>query len=352
MPGVRSRLMGKPGSVIQDYVERAFGRFLHLRSDSDPPFTPWTPPSEAAKARITEHLADRYGVGVKKLTPLDAGVFRVDRGDGSSWVARVFPPARSLAAVEGDAAVLRLLETRAFPAEQLADDDPISVADEHPVLVTKFVKGKPPGATAAVGAWQGDALGQLHSVPLDALPKRRVGGGWHGLSLNGGGRAEDVAILFTLLADLRRLVPADRRKHVDALRDALGTLDLCDGLPQALVHVDFGGPNVLKSPGGSFTVVDWTGSGPGPRIENVAATSGPLPPAAMRAAAKAYRGHVELTPEEFDRLEGTLLTHQLVLACWGVAMMPAQLPVVAAQLPQAGPAMQKRAEQVKKAFAA
>lgn len=343
--------MGKPGSVIQGYVERVFGRFTHLRSEGEPPLTPWTPTPKAGLARITEHLTARYGVAVKKLKQLDAGVYRVDRADGSSWIARVFPPSRALASTKADATLLAFLAKHEFPAERLADERPVSVVDDHAVLVTEFCKGKTPGATAAVGTWLGDALGRLHALPISKAPKR-VGGGWHGLSLDGGGRAVDVAILSDLLADLRRLVKPDQRKDVDALQGALSALDLCEGLPQALVHVDFGGPNVLKSADGTFTVIDWTGAGRGPRMQSVAGSLGNLPPTAMRAAIKAYRHHVEPTAEELDRLDGTVITHKLVLACWAAAVMPAQLPGIAAQLPQAGPAMKKRATAIRKAFAA
>ncbi len=279
-----------------------------------------------------------YGVAVKKLTPLDCGVLRVDRADGSSWVARVFPPARLPASVEHDAVILRLLEKLDFPSERLAADEPISTVEDHCVLVTHFIKGKPPAGTAVAGAWQGDALGRLHAIPLTDLPPN-VGGGWHGLSLNGGGRAADFALLSELLADRKRTLSKSEGKDIDALLAALAAIDRCEGLPMVLVHVDFGGPNVLKGADGSFTVVDWTGAGRGPRLESVAATLGPLPPAAQKAAIAAYRKHIELTDEELDRLEGTLLTHQLVLACWAVAVAPAQLAGISQQLPKAGAAM-------------
>ena len=343
--------MAEPGSVIQAYLDATFGRFIHLRPEVDPPLTPWTPPPAEGLDRVVEHLTDRYGVPVKKLEPLDCGVYRVDRADRSSWIARVFPPARMMSAVEGDAEILSMLETRGFPSERLADEDPVSAVDGHAVVVTLFVKGKPPSGAAAMGTWQGNALGELHAIPLDEVPSR-LGGGWHSLSLNGGGRAADLGIVSDLFADLKRLVAPEQRAHVDTLLTALGSLDLCEGLPQALVHVDFGGPNILKAADGSMTVIDWTGAGRGPRVESVASAFGPLPPAAQKAAIKAYREHIELTPEELDRLEGTLLTHQLVLACWGAAVVPAQLPGVAAQVPKAPAAMQDIAARMRKAFAA
>jgi Ser/Thr protein kinase RdoA (MazF antagonist) len=341
--------VSRPGTVIQEYVERAFGRFVELRGEGEPPLTPWTKPPTAGLARVKDHLTERYGVAVRKLGVLDCGVFRVDRADGSTWVARVFPPARSLASVERDAALLRYLGEHDFPAERLADDEPVTVIDGNPTLVTLFFKGKSPGGTAATGTWQGDALGRLHTLPLQGAPKQ-VGGGWHALSLDGGGRAADLEVLAPLLADLRRLVPTSQRQHVDAVTDALAALDLCEGLPQTLVHADFGGPNVLRSTIGEYQVIDWAGAGRGPRIESVGAVLGPLPPAAQKAAISAYRQHVDLTEEELDRLEGTLLTHQLVLACWGVCMRPDALPGLAAQLPKAGPAMHQRATAMRKAF--
>ena len=55
-----------------------------------------------------------------KVSQHNDHVFRVDRGDGEPWIARVYPPARPEAGVEGDAAILRFLEQRDYPAERLA----------------------------------------------------------------------------------------------------------------------------------------------------------------------------------------------------------------------------------------
>jgi hypothetical protein len=43
---------------------------------------------------IARHLAAQYGIEVSALTELDRDVFRVDRGEGPSLVARVFPASR------------------------------------------------------------------------------------------------------------------------------------------------------------------------------------------------------------------------------------------------------------------
>jgi hypothetical protein len=90
------------------------------------------------------HLEDRYGIEVNAVTPLDRGVFRVDRRDGSRWVARVFPDERPLAGVQGDAAILQALERAGFPSERCADPEPVSEFLGQGVLVTGFLEDHGP----------------------------------------------------------------------------------------------------------------------------------------------------------------------------------------------------------------
>jgi len=74
---------------------------------------------EPVPERLLAHLRDRYGidpVAATKLSVHKTYVFRVDRNDGSPWVARAFPPARPRVGVEGDAAILRFLERQDYPA--------------------------------------------------------------------------------------------------------------------------------------------------------------------------------------------------------------------------------------------
>ncbi len=52
---------------------------------------------EPAAGQLLAHLRDRYGidpVAATKLSVHKTYVFRIDRNDGSPWVARAFPPAR------------------------------------------------------------------------------------------------------------------------------------------------------------------------------------------------------------------------------------------------------------------
>ncbi len=50
---------------------------------------------EPVPDRLLAHLRDRYGIDPIAATRLSVHktyVFRIDRGDGSPWVARAFPP--------------------------------------------------------------------------------------------------------------------------------------------------------------------------------------------------------------------------------------------------------------------
>jgi hypothetical protein len=74
--------------------------------------------------RLPAHLEASYGIAVAAVSPLDLGVFRVDRRDGPSWVARVFPAARPAGAAAGDAVILDFLAGAGFPAERCAAPEP------------------------------------------------------------------------------------------------------------------------------------------------------------------------------------------------------------------------------------
>ena len=128
--------------------------------------------------RLLAHLRDHYGidaVAATKISQHNDHVFRVDRRDGDPWIARVFPPARPRAGVEGDAAILRFLERQDYPAERLAVDDAVSdvrrhVGPRHPVRRRSAAPAPAVGPRAVEKfAIMGDLLGRLH-----ALAARRV----------------------------------------------------------------------------------------------------------------------------------------------------------------------------------
>ncbi len=212
------------------------------------------------------------------MVELDAGVFRVDRRDGPSWVARVFPAERALADVEAEAELLRALEQGGFPAERCAHGEPVSGWGEQAVLVTEFVTPAAPLTPGRSAALLGAMLGGLHSRPGTRF---RSGGAWHHLSFTGGPR-EEIAAGRELLDDAVAEVPARQLAAFDRLREAVEQADDCDDLPHALVHPDFVAVNAIPTPEERLVIVDWTGAGRGPAADARLLVVLPRPPAARR----------------------------------------------------------------------
>jgi len=247
--------------------------------------------------------------------PLDVGVFRVDLDGNASWVARVFPAARSLADVEGDAAILRALERRGFPAERCAHPEPVSCLDGQGVLVTGFVAAGPTLAPGRPAAILGALLGRLHTNPGAGL---RVGGAWHHLSLVGGPR-EEVTAAGALLEEALPRVGVRQLSLYDRLRDQVDAVDDCHDLPHAFVHPDFVPANAIPTPDGHLVIVDWTGAGRGPRLWSLGFLLWAAGARSLRlvdVAVSRYRQHIALEPEELVRLAGAIRARPLMLECW------------------------------------
>lgn len=268
--------------------------------------------------RLAGHLAQTYDWDVVSTTQLDGGVFRIDTGGAGSFVARVFPAARPLAAAETDAAVLAFVADHDYPAERVVEPA-VSVHDAQPVLVTRFVDGTNlrGDASPATFGRLGTLLGALHTLPDRPWP---AGGGWHSLSVHGGGRDADVAALRALLADVASRATTVDQAALETLRSELASLDVGDGLPRALTHPDFATPNAIRAPDGGLVLVDWTGAGAAPRIQSLglllACTGGN--PLLVDAVMRGYRQHVTLEAEERERLPDAIRGFGLVLACWGI----------------------------------
>lgn len=257
---------------------------------------------------LAQHLTRHYGVTVEGVTALDEDVFRVD---GPSWVARRFPPG-SEDAVASTAHLLRRLADTPFPAERLAHAEPVSLFEDRPVLVTEFVAGRRAPATPRMYTALGALLGALHARPGESLP---AGGGWHHLVPQGSPR-DEIDAARALLASAEG-DPAARQ----TLDLELADLDDCADLPHGIVHPDFDPVNVIRSPDGAV-VVDWAGSGRGPRLWSLGFTlwgAGFRGIELVDAVLAGYRRHVELTPDELDRLPDAVRARALTLDCWAVA---------------------------------
>lgn len=277
--------------------------------------------------RLLAHLRGHHGidaVAAVGISQHNDHVFRIDRRAGAPWIARVFPPARPRAGVEGDAAILRFLERQGYPAERLAVDEAVSTFDGSSVLVTRHVAGRllPSPAVGAEGvekfAVMGDLLGRLHALAPDGSVTRPGGASGEDPTREGSPRQDLLAALAFLDAVDTKVAPATRERF-DQLRDRVRAADDGEGLPEALVH-----GNLLHAPDHVIVgdegpvAIQWKAAGRGPRLADLAYLMWGtwLDADWIAAAVGAYRRHVEPTDDELDRLEGVMAVRPLYLACF------------------------------------
>ena len=267
--------------------------------------------------RLVAHLRDSYGIEAVTATPISQHVnyvLRVERNDGDPWVARAFPPARPRIGAEGDAAILRFLERHDYPAERLAADEPVSEFEGSTVLVTKFVANRslPEDRWGVV---MGDLLGRLHALPLDGSVGR-PGGGEGGDPSREGGPRQDLLAALAFLDSVDTKVEGADREQFERLRERVRLADAGEGLPEALVHGNFlaGDPDHAVMTDDGPLVVNWKGSGRGPRLADLGwVLWGCWNEADAIPVIDAYRKHVELTGEELDRLAAVMAIRPLYL---------------------------------------
>ena len=283
---------------------------------------------EPVPGQLLAHLRDRYGIDAVAATKLSVHktyVFRIDRNDGSPWVARAFPPARPRAGVEGDAAILGFLERQGYPAERLAAGDAVSDLDGSAVLVTRFVEGAQLPDGAAKFAMMGELLGRLHALPYDDSASRPGGASGEDPSREGTPR-QDLLAALSFLDAVDTKVAAAERTRFERLRNQVRSADDGHGLPETLLH-----GNLLHAPDHAIlseqgpVAINWKASGRGPRLADFAyliwgaGSWNPRRPNQewIDAAVNAYRRHVEPTDDELDRLEAVMYIRTLYLACFG-----------------------------------
>ncbi len=277
---------------------------------------------EPSAERLLAHLRNQYGVdatAATKASQHNDHVFRVDRSDGDPWIVRVYPPTRPSVGVEGDAAILRFLERRDYPAERLAVDDAVSDLDGASVLVTGFVDGgELPDGSEKI-SMMGDLLGRLHSLELEDSVSRPGGAAGDDPHREGSPTQDLMAALSLLDAVDTKVAPASRESF-EHLRDRVRSADAGEGLPEALLH-----GNLLHNPDHALltdqgpVVINWKAAGRGPRLADLAyllwgAEWGEGD--GVEAAVHAYCRHVELTDEELNRLEAVMHVRPLYLACF------------------------------------
>ncbi len=281
--------------------------------------------SMAEPEALRTHLVERYGFHAHTLFTFDQDVVLLRRDDGPNWVARVFPPRRRLAAVQGEAAILRWLEARDYPAERCADPEPVSRLGEETVLVTEAVAAVPrtqrraaikdAGGIRGLGA----LLAKLHTLPAaerdGALS--RPGGAWHHMA--DGDPAAELAVARDWLDQAQEQAATRDLVHFGRLGEALDAADACTGLPEALIHPDFVLANVVASPEPGMVLVDWAGAGRGPRLWSLAFllwAEGAKDLRRVDLAFSGYRRQVQLEDAELERLEATIPARALVFDIW------------------------------------
>jgi Ser/Thr protein kinase RdoA (MazF antagonist) len=299
---------------------------------------------------LGRHLEERYGSGVTEMGQLDRGVFRVDRRDGSRWVARVFDAGRPLASVDEDAAILRGLERSGFPAERCAHAEPVSEFLGQGVLVTGFLEGHGPLRPGRAAAILGALLGRLHTHPGTGL---RRGGAWHHLAFAGGPR-DEIAAASELLEDHLPHVGVRQLGLFDRLRDEVARTDDCDDLPHAFVHPDFVLANAISTADDKLAIVDWTGAGRGPRLWSLGFLLWAAGARSLRLVdlvVSRYRRSIDLEPAELDRLDGAIRGRPVMLETWSLCAGRRELATAVEQVERAGALAREIAVAARRAFA-
>lgn len=280
---------------------------------------------------LPAHLQRTYGIEVSEITQLSphgAGVFRVDRTDGPPWVARLFHDGgRPVESVLGDVEIMRHLEAHGFPAERVADDEPLSRLDDHDVLVTLHAPGK-----AGAGAHQAEALaemlGRQHRLPRGMGRVLRDGGAFGHDKANEGKPKMDVRAAVGFLDAVAHRIAPDGKPVLETLRAELEATDTGDGLPEALTTLNVTDRDVIVGEDGGFTFVDWKPAGQGPRIVSLAwllygasQRGHPMYPhpeqidlALVRGIVQGYAREITPTADELNRLGAIIRLHQLYMA--------------------------------------
>jgi Ser/Thr protein kinase RdoA (MazF antagonist) len=305
--GVKCNMASQPAKEENDQLLDQFKKQIFTRH---------------GKETLASHLEKQYSISITQITELDVGVYRIDKNDGLSWIARLFPASRPLEDVKAEAKILQFLQQDDFPAERLANLESVSLHGSEPVLVTEFIEGTKPRGGEKTFYRLGDLLGRLHSLSDPEGVVARNGGAWHHISLHGGPR-EEIEAAKDLLLSFEKRISDDEQEHYGILRSELENADDCKDLPQALIHPDFVLANAVVPPGGGFKMIDWSGVGRGPRLWSLAWTlwaAGCWDMERVKMVMAGYMKHVGLGGEELDKLEGVMRVRPLVIGVWEVCM--------------------------------
>jgi Ser/Thr protein kinase RdoA (MazF antagonist) len=272
---------------------------------------------------LRAHLVDRYGIRVQAMLTLDQDVILMRRSDGPNWVARVFPETRPAEQVTGDAEILNWLAEIGYPAERCATQDPVSELDGCAVLVTEAVTSvaradrrktiKDAGGLRRLG----ELLAELATLRVPPGAPSRPGGAWHHMA--SGSPTAELEAARVMLEEAEERAPARELGTFTSLSEELDSLDGGEGLPEGFLHPDFVFANVVATSTPGMVVVDWAGSGVGPRLWPLAFllwAEAARDPRRAALALAGYLRHLTLEREELERLPAMMRARPLIFDIW------------------------------------
>lgn len=322
-------------------------------------------------SQIRDHLKNTYSAVVESIEELDLNVYQINVSCDTAgtegrkeqnWVARIYPSTNISAndnsgndtssIVTSLTHLLEYLQEKGFPVERCISN-PVSLihvensGDCHVMLLTEFVAGHKMENTEKSFLYLGKLLGQLHMTPTPAATQGLTiphGGAWHHLSLSGGPEVELSTCRSILESKVNDSTCGEAEKNgIISLQSKLTLLeDLIKSraslLPSCIIHPDFvpaniivhdnknhGNANLDESGDISVTVVDWTGSGIGPRVASlgfllcIAAISGQ--PGAINSVMEGYSSQVtQLEDAELEIMAKIVIVRMFAIRCWEVAM--------------------------------
>jgi Ser/Thr protein kinase RdoA (MazF antagonist) len=143
------------------------------------------------------------------------------------------------------------------------------------------------------------------------------------------------------------------RSTVSATRVA--RTDPCDDLPRAFVHPDFVPANAISTADDRLVIVDWAGSGHGPRLWSLGFllwAAGSRSPRLLELAVSRYRRAVELEPAELERLESAIRGRPVMLEAWSVGHGRSEIAPALERVERINEQARSIAVQARRAFAA
>lgn len=236
----------------------------------------------------------------------DRSVALVYAGE-DKYILRAYPLENRRSNPAALALVLNLLSEAGYPAERVIpakEGASVVMVDGWRFVLTSFIEGTPTDTLDSEFYALGATLGRLHILfTPDELIDRDVPLAERTLD------AEMDMARAHLLANPRPDA-FELALFYDDLLAAIDVIHRCHDLPYTLIHNDFQPGNVLLTPDGSLSVIDWDGSGRSPAIldlgyliANIHPTGEPRPDAArIHALLDGYLQYGDLSPTELERM--------------------------------------------------